>query len=143
VRVPDELLAVLRWHAETRLRSAAQRHSDLLFPAVHGGFRAGSVLDKPFATVAAAIGLKKRITPRGMRRTFQDICRAASVGDLVTQSISGHATESMQRHYSTVAPEEQRQGLSNVLRLIHPQQPTQSGEGGGGGRGSSGDPLLH
>jgi hypothetical protein len=43
-----------------------------------------------------------------MPRTFQDLCRAAQVGVLVTRSISGHATEAMKRHYSTVAPEEQR-----------------------------------
>ena len=55
-----------------------------------------------------------------MRRTFQDLCRAAAVGDLVTRSISGHATESMQRHYSTVALEEQRRGLANVIHLINP-----------------------
>jgi integrase len=73
-----------------------------LFPAVGGGFRARSVLDKPFLEVAQATGLEKRITPRGMRRTFQDLCRAAAVGDLVTRSISGHATEAMQRHYSPV-----------------------------------------
>jgi hypothetical protein len=76
---------------------------DELFPALHGGFRAGSVLDKPFRAVAVEMELKKRIIPRGMRRTFQDVCRAAAVGDLVTRSISGHATEAMQRHYSTVA----------------------------------------
>jgi integrase len=87
--------------------SPAQRESDLLFPALHGGFRARSVLDKRFKAVAGAMGLGKRITPRGMRRTFQDLCRAAAVGDLVTRSISGHATEAMQRHYSTATLEEQ------------------------------------
>jgi hypothetical protein len=54
VRVPDELLAVLRWHAETQLRSAAQRHSDLLFPAVHG------------ASVPAAFSTSR--SPRWQRR---------------------------------------------------------------------------
>jgi integrase len=104
----------------------------LLFPALHGGFRAGSVLDKPFRAAARTMGLKKRITPRGMRRTFQDVCRAAAVGDLVTRSISGHATEAMQRHYSTVALEEQRRGLANVLHLIRPGNPLISrGQGRG------------
>jgi len=126
VKVPAELLGVLRWHVETQLRSPAQRDSDLLFPALHGGFRARSVLDKPFGAVAGAMGLAKRITPRGMRRTFQDLCRAAAVGDLVTRSISGHATEAMQRHCSTVTLEEQRRGLANVLDLIRPTQPIDS-----------------
>ncbi len=140
VQVPDELLGLLRWHVETQLRSPAQRQSDLLFPSLDGGFRARSVLDKPFRKVALTIGLEKRITPRGMRRTFQDLCRAAAVGDLVTRSISGHATEAMQRHYSTVALEEQRHGLSNVIRLIDPGKPAiPRGEDSGEGDRQSGE----
>jgi hypothetical protein len=38
-----------------------------------------------------------------MRRTFQDLARAAEVRDIVTRSASGHSTEAMQRHYSTVS----------------------------------------
>jgi hypothetical protein len=64
--------------------------------------------------------LEKRVTPRGMRRTFQDLCRAAQVGDLVTRSISGHATEAMQRHYRTVAFDEQRRGIASVIQLLEP-----------------------
>lgn len=97
---------MLRWHVDTQLRLGPQQESELLFPSLTGGFRARSVLDKPFAEVATNMGLGKRITPRGMRRTFQDLCRAASVSDLVTRSISGHATETMQRHYSTVSAQE-------------------------------------
>lgn len=121
VQVPEALLEILQWHVETQLRTPAQLESDLLFPALHGGFRTRNVLDKPFRLVAAATGLSKRITPRGMRRTFQDLCRAAQVGDLVTRSISGHATETMQRHYSTVALDEQRRGLASVIQLLEPQ----------------------
>jgi hypothetical protein len=52
-----------------------------------------------------------------MRRTFQDLCRAAEVKDVVTRAISGHATEEMQHHYSTVASEEIRQNLAKVVSL--------------------------
>lgn len=63
------------------------------------------------------IGLRKKITPRGMRRTFQDVARAASVADVVTRSISGHATESMQLHYSSVGEDEQRASLGRMIAL--------------------------
>jgi hypothetical protein len=53
-----------------------------------------------------------------MRRTFQDLARAAEIRDVVTRSISGHATEEMQRRYSTVSPDEQQKSLARVLRLI-------------------------
>lgn len=37
--------------------------------------------------------------------------------DVVTRSISGHQTEEMQRHDSTVNREEQRQHLAKVIGL--------------------------
>jgi hypothetical protein len=69
-----------------------------------------------------------------MRRTFQDLARAAEVRDIVTRSISGHSTEAMQRHYSTVSGKEQREGLAKVVELAKFRQAAQldqSGEVGG------------
>jgi hypothetical protein len=120
VQVPQEVLDLLRWHVRTQLTTDVQKASMLLFPSLTGAFRARSVLDKPFEAVATMIGLQKRITPRGMRRTFQDLCREAQVGDLVTRSISGHATAAMQARYSTVLGNEQEQGICKVIRLITP-----------------------
>jgi integrase len=118
IAVPRELLDVLRWHAETQLRLGPQRESMLLFPSETGGFRSSSCLDKPFKDVATKVGLKKSITPRAMRRSFQDLARAAEIRDVVTRSISGHATEAMQQHYSTVSRNEQEQGLAKVIKLV-------------------------
>jgi hypothetical protein len=47
VQVPEALLEVLRWHVETQLRSPAQQHSDLLFPALHGGSGPGTSWTSP------------------------------------------------------------------------------------------------
>ncbi len=115
VPMPDELARVFRWHVgrfEVR-----QVQSDLLFPSVTGGYRAPSVLDKPFVDVSQAIGLKYVITARAMRRTFQDLCRAAEMRDVVTRAVSGHATEAMQRRYSTVSMEERREGVAKVISI--------------------------
>jgi hypothetical protein len=54
------------------------------------------------AEVATELGITKHLTQRALRRTFNDLARAAQVTDLVTRSISGHLTEKMQAHYSTV-----------------------------------------
>ena len=108
---------MLQWHVDTQLRTPEQEASDLLFPNIDGGFRSGSVLQKPFAEVAQELGLAKHITPRALRRTFNDLARAAQVQDVVTRSISGHLTEGMQRHHSTVNGEEQRQALAKVACL--------------------------
>jgi hypothetical protein len=53
-----------------------------------------------------------------MRRTFNDLARAAEVKDLVTRSISGHLTARMQEHYSTVSGNEQRQSIGKVVDLM-------------------------
>jgi hypothetical protein len=118
ITLPDDALRVLKWHVDHQLTTDAQLESELLFPAVDGGFRARSVLDKPFAAVSTEMGLGFRLTPRGMRRTFNDLARTAEVQDLVTRSISGHATERMQDHYSTVRGDEQRRGIAKVIHLV-------------------------
>lgn len=116
IGLPSELVALLRWHADT-LPEGPMAESELLFPSLTGRFRSRSVLEKPFAAVCKEIGLNKHLSPKGMRRTFQDLARAAAVADVVTRSISGHATEAMQRRYSTVAEVEQREALGRVVDL--------------------------
>ena len=76
-----------------------------------------SCLDKPIREIAKAAKIEKALTPRFMRRTFQDLGRAASVHDFVVRAISGHATTSMQEHYSSVSGDEVRSGLAKVIAL--------------------------
>ncbi len=127
IHLPAEVMDVLRWHVRTQINTPEQQDSDLLFPSVTGGFRAASVLNKPFAEVTQAIGLNKKFTQRGLRRTFKDLARAAEVQSLVTRSISGHATTQMQEHYSTVNASEQRESIGKVIELMA----VQSGGRGG------------
>jgi integrase len=118
IHLPTAVLDVLRWHVDTQLRTPEMQDSELLFPATSGGFRSPSVLNKPFTEVAQAIGLSKRFTQSGLRRTFNDLARAAEIEGVVTRSISGHLTERMQRHYSTVNADEQRRGIARVIDLV-------------------------
>jgi hypothetical protein len=115
--LPPELLDVLQWHVDNVILPRKMRESDLLFPATTGGFRSRSCLDKPFLAVGAAIKLKHRFTPRGMRRTYQDLARAAGIHDAVTRAISGHATPAMQLHYSTARGDEVRAALAQVAGI--------------------------
>ena len=118
ITVPVEVIDVLRWHVETKLLTTEQKESELLFPAEDGGFRSECFLTKAFAEVGRLIGLKKQFTPRGMRRTFNDLARVANVEAIITKSISGHLTEQMREHYSTVSPVEQRESIGRLLRLV-------------------------
>ena len=80
------------------LPDGPMRDSELLFPSLTGGYRAPSCLDKPIREIATAAKIGKALTPRLMRRTFQDLGRAANVHDFVVRAISGHATTNMQEH---------------------------------------------
>ncbi len=118
IHLPAELVGILREHVALLQARPKQKASELLFPSFRGSFRARSVLDKPFVAVSLAIGLAHPVTPRAMRRTFNDLARLAEVDSVVKRSISGHATEQMAEHYSTAQVEEQRAGIAKVVRLI-------------------------
>lgn len=113
IRLPAELVTVLRAHVDTLAGRAAT--SDLLFPSTTGGFLPVKALAEPFEVCARAIGLVYRVTPRAMRRTMQDLAREAGVSDVVTRAISGHATASMQRHYSTARDHEVATTLGQLV----------------------------
>ena len=135
IALDQRQLDVLQWHCDRLDRENEKRRkrypllaesmsaSELLFPAPPpkwnhgGGFRSTSALAKMFEPLGTLLKLGYEVTPRCMRRTYQDLCRAANVADIVTPSISGHATEDMQRNYSTVSADEQRAGLAAVIDL--------------------------
>jgi len=102
IYLPTELVEILRSHVEYHIDDGIAAFSDLLFPSEVGSYVTRSVLDKPFRRVAKELKLTKTVTPRAMRRTYQDLARAAKVHDFVTRAISGHATEEMQRPISDV-----------------------------------------
>ena len=124
INLPKVGIETLRWHVDTQLRRPEQRASDLLFPSEVGGFRARSVLDKPFNAVAKEMKLGFRFTPRGMRRTFQDMARLAGLEDIVQRSICGHLTEQMTERYSTIQGAEQRDGIAQMIELFGPGRPS-------------------
>jgi integrase len=82
-----------------------------------GGFISPSALDEPMREIARLAGIKTHITPKAMRRTFNDVARKAQVHDLVLRSVSGHRTTEMQKLYSTIDGEEKRAGLAKVISL--------------------------
>lgn len=115
IRLPAELVEELRAHVATL--SPEQLRCGLLFPSAIGGFRSASCLDKPFQRVSKALNLPYSVTPRAMRRTYQDLARAAGVHDVVTRAISGHVTETMQQHYSTASDSEIETALAKVIDI--------------------------
>ncbi len=120
IPLPTLVLWVLREHTASLEGEMAE--SEYLFPSIKGGLRSRSVLDKPFRDVVKALEWTIKITPKGMRRTFQDLARRAQVHDLVTRAISGHATERMQQHYSTAQRDEMLSAVDRVVSLFVPDR---------------------
>jgi hypothetical protein len=121
IPLPASMMAIPHEHVKSLEGPMAE--SDLLFPAITGGLRSSSSLDKPFRAVTAALGWSLKLTPRGMRRTFQDTTRDGGVEGVVTRAISGHQTEEMQEHYSTARQKEMLAAVTSVVSTLLPERP--------------------
>lgn len=122
IKLPEFVMTVLRWHVDKQLVTREMERSDLLFPSDVGGFRHNSALARVFRIVSKKMGLKKRISPKAMRRSFQDAMREAQVANVVVRSISGHLTEQMQQRYSTARGHEQSSAIARIIDLTRVQQ---------------------
>ena len=84
IPLPKGLMEILENHVKA-LPEELTSKSDLLFPSLTGGYQTASVLAKPIVAIAKAREIQKHLSPYFMRRTFQDLCRAASVHDFVAR----------------------------------------------------------
>ena len=117
ITLPPCLADVLLWHIGRF--NQAQLDSGLLFPDEAGKlFNARTTMRFAMPRAARLAGITKHISPRCMRRTYQDLQRAVSTPDVVVRSISGHVTEDMQRHYSSVAADEQAASIDRMGMLL-------------------------
>ena len=93
-------------------------------PALAGrssaGTRGPALLGRALEGLAClkAAGITERFTIHGLRRTFNDLSRRAGVDAVVIRSLTGHVTEKMRAHYSTVSLDEKRVAVASVHRLI-------------------------
>jgi len=86
----------------------------------------GAVRSESFEAADKELGLKKHVTGRALRRTFQDLTREAEVDAVVAKAISGHATDAMRVHYSTASDDEVQSGTAKVIEIAE-YLPGQSG----------------
>jgi len=127
--VSSELMAILCEHRRVGVRR--KRSRGWMFPSSRGRLRCPSSLRKPWIACLKAAGITSRLTVHGLRRTFVDLARRAGVDATVTRSLTGHVTEKMHDHYSSVGVDEQRLAVSAVARLVR-----DSGDPGGDRRPS-------
>lgn len=116
IALPPALLVEAERHVSALTGDAMK--SDLLFPTDEGKVRSRNVLAKPFAAIVKELGLGMRVTPRAMRRTFNDLAREIGLEAVITRSISGHTDDRMRIHYSTARDAEQREALERVTGVV-------------------------
>jgi integrase len=136
--VEPELAQVLKQHRLRLLKSQAPGLAKgLMFPSAVGTYRTPNSLDAAWAKCLDRAKSDKRFTIHGLRYTFTDLVRRANVDAVVRRALTGHVTEEIQRHYSTVGLDEKRAAVAGVLRLVPPESDanptssTRSGVSGG------------
>jgi integrase len=72
----------------------------------------------PWKACLKESGVDQRFTIHGLRRTVNDLTRRASVDVVVVKSLTGHVTEKMREHYSTVRIDEKHQAVAKVHNLV-------------------------
>jgi integrase len=125
------LADILRDHRRRLLEQQAPGvDSGWMFPSEAGGLRTPGGLWKAWRVCVKESKIEERFTVHGLRRTFNDLTRRAGVDGVVIKSLTGHVTEKMRTHYSTVGLDEKLAAVSSVHRLV-PLGNCGSGDGGG------------
>ena len=99
----------------------AARHPGLaagwIFPTERGTLHKGTPLGKVLQQAVDRAGLKLRLTPHGLRRTFNDLARRVA-SSMVVRAITGHVTETMTEHYSVIDAGEKKAVQDAVVALV-------------------------
>lgn len=104
----------------------ARRAAGPVFTSRYGKLHRGYPLRKVLDEACAAAGVT-RITPHGLRRTFNNLARPTSSRE-VLKAITGHATDAMVEHYSLVGADEKAAVSRSVAALIGVPEVSRSGD---------------
>ncbi len=121
VPMGPHLAEILRDHRKKLLE---QQHPGLesgwVFPSRKGTPLYTGALSSHVAKAAKAAGVSRRVTPHGLRRSFNNLVRQVEADTIVIKSITGHSTEAMREHYSHVSIAEKQTAQGKVLSLLRP-----------------------
>jgi len=122
-----ELAAILHEHG-CRLKACGPE-MEWVFPSAVGKPHPSGVLRKPIQRVAAILGLRKRITPHGLRRTLNTLALQVAPAETI-RLIMGHVTMDMTTRYNAPTLDARRDVLARVTATIEtpsrvtPSEPT-------------------
>lgn len=156
LRYPQQPLARLPLHSPAALDQRLTRLIDLEWPAVldessdakrlpPDGCRRVTILVEPISNVD--YGAHPRRIPHAADTCLESGIgaarpRRAGVDPIVTKSLTGHVTERMREHYSSVRLDEKKEALTNVVRLIHRSKEAKLSQSRKGGDEVLTDPLV-
>lgn len=101
--VPEALLeGLLAYRAGLEKDSHPGLESGLMFPSSVGKPIWSSRISDALRAACARAGITQRFTSQGFRRSMTDLLREAAVDPVVAKAITGHSTDRMREHYSTV-----------------------------------------
>lgn len=93
--------------------------SDLLFPSRSNEPHARTILNNPFKVILKEAGINKRITPHGLRRTYQSALDVLT--DVKASKLGAHKTLEMRLHYTTAEVKDQMKDLETIFSKKPPQ----------------------
>jgi integrase len=138
-----ELVAWRQRLVETQQRQLA---SGWVFPSQVGKpHHNSSCYRKAFVDCLQVVGLDRRFSSHGLRRTANDLIRRVASGE-VARAITGHVTTRMTEHYSHVDAGEKDAAVTGMLRLVRHVEPNDRQEGEGSAKstrrnGSAGNEI--
>jgi integrase len=115
----DELRAVLtEWREMLLASKPRQASSGWVFPSRAGKpHHNSSCMRKAFIDCLETIGVDRRFSSHGLRRTANDLIRRVASGE-VARAITGHVTVAMTDHYAHVDTGEKKAAVEGMLRLV-------------------------
>lgn len=117
-----ELATILQEHAQ-RVKTRVPE-MEWVFPSATGKPHPSGVLRKPILRVASIVGLGKRLTPHGLRRTLNTLALQVAPAETI-RLIMGHVTTDMTMRYNAPTLEARREVLARVTATIEtPSRPT-------------------
>lgn len=119
VAVPESLLEMLNDYRKQL--SGAQKASELMFPSSVGKPIWNSRISEALARARKRAGITQRFTSHGFRRSLTDLLREATVDPVVAKAITGHRTDRMREHYSTVRNDDIRRAGDAASALLTPK----------------------
>ena len=129
IALPDELVDELKEHIARLDADPIASKSDLLFPSLKTGrMLSSTVLRKPFAKIMSDMKLKRKLTSKAMRRTYQGLADEVQMRAAAAMAVSGHKTMAMKLLYSTAHDDEIRAGVGKVIQLATARKKSAGGE---------------